>query len=65
MVRVVSDPWLKFAQYYNWQFAFLQAFSATFQQPLDVEKWWSLQLLHFTGRGWPRRGRPTKAAETG
>ncbi len=39
------------AQYYNWQFAFLRAFNATFQRPLDVEKWWSLQLVHFTGRG--------------
>jgi len=35
-------------QYYNWQFAFLDAFS--FQRPLEVEKWWSLQLVHFTQR---------------
>ena len=36
--------------YFNWQFAFLQAFHEIFQQPVDVEKWWSLQLVHFTGR---------------
>ena len=36
--------------YYNWQFAFLQAFRSHFQRPLDIEKWWGLQLLHFTGR---------------
>jgi len=37
-------------QYYNWQFAFLRAFRAYFARPLDVEKWWSLHLAHFTGR---------------
>jgi hypothetical protein len=44
--------------HYNWQFAFLHAFNAYFQRPLDVEKWWSLQIVHFTGRGlaqdWPK-----------
>src|SRR5205807_476009 len=39
------------------QFAFLRAFQAHFQRPLDVEKWWTLQVLHFTGRDltqtWP------------
>jgi|ERR1051326_599182 hypothetical protein len=43
--------------YYNWQFAFLNAFSAWFQRPLDVEKWWSLHFVHFTERevtqNWP------------
>jgi hypothetical protein len=37
-------------QYYNWQFAFLDAFSGWFQRPLEVEKWWSLHLVHFTQR---------------
>jgi hypothetical protein len=37
-------------QYYNWQFAFLRAFRTDFQRPLDIEKWWSLHLAHFTGR---------------
>jgi len=37
-------------RYYNWQFAFLQAFRSHFQRPIDIEKWWSLHLLHFTGR---------------
>ena len=44
-------------RHYNWQFAFMQAFRAHFQRPLDVEKWWALQLEHFTGRDlretWP------------
>ena len=44
-------------QYYNWQFAFLDAFSSFFQRPLEVEKWWSLHLVHFTQRevaqNWP------------
>ena len=34
----------------NWQIAFLNAFHASFQRPLDIEKWWALQLVHFTGR---------------
>ena len=37
-------------QNYNWQFAFLRAFPDQFQRPLEVEKWWALQLVHFTGR---------------
>jgi hypothetical protein len=37
-------------RFYNWQFAFREAFRDLFPQPLDVEKWWSLQLAHFTGR---------------
>jgi hypothetical protein len=32
----------RLSQYYNWQLAFLDAFSASFQRPLDVEKWWAL-----------------------
>lgn len=35
-------------QYYNWQFAFLKAFAGYFQRTLDVEKWWALQVLHFS-----------------
>lgn len=35
---------------YNWQFSFLQAFQTRFERPLDVEKWWALQIVHFTGR---------------
>ena len=50
---------LDLRNHYNWQFAFLKAFSAYFQRPLDVEKWWSLQAMQFTGRDltqtWPGR----------
>lgn len=45
------------ARYYNWQFAFLRAFQSHFGTQLDVEKWWALQLIAFTGRNlnqtWP------------
>jgi hypothetical protein len=34
----------------NWQFAFLQAFEPHFKTQLDVEKWWALQVVQFTGR---------------
>ncbi len=37
-------------QHYNWQFAFLGAFRAHFERPLDVEKWWSLALTQASGR---------------
>jgi len=41
----------------NWQTTFLRAFQAHFTRQLDVEKWWALQLVHFTGRDltqtWP------------
>jgi hypothetical protein len=44
--------------HYNWQFAFLQAFNSHFKRPLDIEKWWALEVVEFTGRDldqtWPR-----------
>jgi len=43
--------------HYNWQFAFLRAFNSHFQRPLDIEKWWALEVVEFTGRDlnqtWP------------
>jgi hypothetical protein len=33
--------------YFNWQTAFQNAFHADFAQPLDVEKWWALQVISF------------------
>jgi len=33
--------------YFNWQTAFQNAFRANFAQPLDVEKWWALQVITF------------------
>ena len=35
---------------YNWQTAFQRAFRAQFSGPLALEKWWSLQVVHFTRR---------------
>lgn len=37
-------------EYLNWQFAFYRGFNAHFHSPLEVEKWWSVTLLNFTGR---------------
>jgi hypothetical protein len=33
---------------YNWQMAFQSAFRGNFPRPLDVEKWWALQIVGFT-----------------
>jgi hypothetical protein len=35
---------------YNWQYAFLTGFQNHFSGALDIEKWWALQLVQFTGR---------------
>ena len=35
---------------YNWQTAFLRAFAPHFANQLAVEKWWTLQVVHFVGR---------------
>ena len=37
-------------RYYNWQTAFQDAFHADFLRPLDVEKWWQLQVVDFVAR---------------
>jgi hypothetical protein len=37
-------------KYKNWQFAFFDAFAAEFSQTVNVEKWWALTLVNFTGR---------------
>lgn len=35
---------------YNWQTALLRAFRPHFERMLDVEKWWTLQIVNATGR---------------
>ncbi len=35
---------------YNWQTAFQNAFRENFPRPLDVEKWWALQVVGFAAR---------------
>jgi hypothetical protein len=40
----------KLPQFYNWQTAFQKAFRAEFRRPLDVEKWWALQVVSFAAR---------------
>jgi hypothetical protein len=32
---------------YNWQTAFRAAFAADFPRPVDIEKWWALQMVNF------------------
>ena len=36
--------------FYNWQTAFQSAFRENFRRPLDVEKWWALQVVSFMSR---------------
>jgi len=36
--------------YLNWQSAFLSAYRAQFPRLLDVEKWWAVILIQFTGQ---------------
>jgi len=36
--------------YLNWQSAFLTAFTGVFPRLLDVEKWWAVVLVNFTGQ---------------
>jgi hypothetical protein len=44
-------------RYHNWQLAFLNAFQPHFGNLLEVEKWWALRAVQFTGRdlaqSWP------------
>jgi hypothetical protein len=35
---------------YNWQTAFQNAFAENFPRPLDLEKWWALQIVNFATR---------------
>jgi hypothetical protein len=44
----MRDFLARLPQHFNWQFAFLKAFH--FDRPLDVEKWWALQVSLFMGR---------------
>lgn len=36
-------------EHLNWQLAFLAAFEGQFARWVEVEKWWSMVLVHFTG----------------
>lgn len=36
------------SKFLNWQLAFLKGFEAHFSTPLDVEKWWSLQVFNLS-----------------
>jgi hypothetical protein len=40
----------KLPRFYNWQIAFQDAFREDFPSPLDVEKWWALQVVDFSAR---------------
>ena len=45
------------AQHLNWQISLREAFHSHFASQLEVEKWWALKLVEFTGRDlsqtWP------------
>lgn len=45
---LVQFLWL-LPHHLNWQTAFLTAFKPQFPRLLDVEKWWAVVLVHFTG----------------
>jgi hypothetical protein len=46
---------------YNWQTAFQDVFRDQFHRPLDVEKWWALEVVGFLSRD---PGAPWTAAES-
>lgn len=41
---------LMMPDYYNWQTAFLRAYQGHFARLLDVDKWWSLNIVRLTSR---------------
>lgn len=47
--------------HFNWQTSFFEAFNDYFQDGLDVEKWWALQLVQFTGRDLTQTWTPTES----
>jgi hypothetical protein len=48
---------------YNWQTAFQTAFREYFPQPLDVEKWWALQVVSFAAHDPGPRWTPAVSRE--
>lgn len=46
----LQDTLGRLSNHLNWQFAFLDGFKRHFSSQLDVEKWWALQIVDFTGR---------------
>jgi hypothetical protein len=45
--RVMRALLQSLPRFYNWQTAFQSAFRKMFPTPLDLEKWWALQLVNF------------------
>jgi hypothetical protein len=50
-------------RFYNGQTAFQNAFSADFPQPLDLEKWWALQVVSFVAQDPGARWTPAVSRE--
>jgi hypothetical protein len=48
---------------YNWQTAFQNAFAENFPRPLDLEKWWALQVVNFAARAAGPRWTPAISRE--
>ena len=45
-------------KYLNWQLAFRSGFKSDFAGQLDLEKWWALRVVQFTGRNLAQTFRP-------
>jgi len=51
------------ARHYNWQLSFFPAFQAHFASQLELEKWWALQAVTFTGRNLRQLWSPEESAK--
>jgi hypothetical protein len=64
----IREMLVQLPDFYNWQLAFLRAFPSAFARLLDVEKWWTLQWVNFTGteaaHTWPLEASWQKLADT-
>ena len=60
--RCLSNMILQLPRHWNWQTAFLEAFSPHFNQLLDVEKWWGLACVNFTGVDFEARFSPRESS---
>lgn len=53
----LRDMLFMLVEHHNWQTAFLRAFAGHFPRLIDADKWWSVQVVSFTGRDafslWP------------
>ena len=60
--RCLCNMIVQLPRHWNWQTAFLEAFSPHFAQLLDVEKWWGLACVNFTGVDFDARFSPRESS---